>query len=101
MKHGAGVEIRELKADGGPARRWSLLSAERDRTRGRRVPLMDGWLTLSPEFVVRMEEDIDEEDIDEAHILAVLITCFAVGTVAAQSCDSKAVSANEAASRCC
>ena len=27
-------------------------------------------------------------------ILAVLITCFAVGTAAAQSCDSKAVSAN-------
>ena len=26
-------------------------------------------------------------------ILAVLITCFAVGTAAAQSCDSKAVSA--------
>ena len=27
-------------------------------------------------------------------ILAVLIACFAVGTAAAQSCDSKAVSAN-------
>ena len=27
-------------------------------------------------------------------ILAVLITCFAVGTAAAQSCDSKAVSAD-------
>ena len=27
-------------------------------------------------------------------ILAVLITCFAVGTASAQSCDSKAVSAN-------
>jgi hypothetical protein len=27
-------------------------------------------------------------------ILAVLITCLAVGTAAAQSCDSKAVSAN-------
>jgi hypothetical protein len=27
-------------------------------------------------------------------VLAVLITCFAVGTAAAQSCDSQAVSAN-------
>ena len=27
-------------------------------------------------------------------VLAVLITCFAVGTAAAQSCESQAVSAN-------
>jgi hypothetical protein len=41
------------------------------------------------EFVSRMEEELMRRII-----LAALITCFAVGTAAAQSCDSQAVSAN-------
>jgi hypothetical protein len=35
-----------------------------------------------------------EEEFMGRIILVALITCFAVGTAAAQSCDSKAVSAN-------
>jgi hypothetical protein len=35
-----------------------------------------------------------EHELMRRIILAALITCFAVGTAAAQSCDSKAVSAN-------
>jgi hypothetical protein len=35
-----------------------------------------------------------EEKLMRLIILAALITCFAVGTAAAQSCDSQAVSAN-------
>jgi hypothetical protein len=34
-----------------------------------------------------------EEELMRRMILAALITCFAVGTAAAQSCDSQAVSA--------
>jgi hypothetical protein len=35
-----------------------------------------------------------EEELMRRLILAALITCLAVGSAAAQSCDSKAVSAN-------
>jgi hypothetical protein len=35
-----------------------------------------------------------EEELMRCIVLAALITCFAVGTAAAQSCDSKAVGAN-------
>jgi hypothetical protein len=35
-----------------------------------------------------------EEELMRRIILTALITCFAVGTAAAQSCDSKAMSAN-------
>jgi hypothetical protein len=35
-----------------------------------------------------------EEELMRRLILAVLITCFAVGTAAAQSCDNRAVGAN-------
>ena len=35
-----------------------------------------------------------EEELVRRIILAVLIACLAVGAAAAQSCDSKAVSAN-------
>jgi hypothetical protein len=35
-----------------------------------------------------------EDELMKSIIIIALITCFAVGTAAAQSCDSKAVSAN-------
>jgi hypothetical protein len=35
-----------------------------------------------------------EDELMKSVIIVALITCFAVGTAAAQSCDSKAVGAN-------
>jgi hypothetical protein len=35
-----------------------------------------------------------EDELMKSAIMIALITCFAVGTAAAQSCDSKAVGAN-------
>ena len=51
------------------------------------MSLVDNMFTA--EFVSGMKEELMKRTI-----LAALITCFAVGTAAAQSCDSQAVSAN-------
>jgi hypothetical protein len=40
-----------------------------------------------------------EDELMKSVIIIALITCFAVGTAAAQSCDSKAVAANGKALR--
>jgi hypothetical protein len=42
----------------------------------------------------RLSCEYNGGDLMRRVILAALITCFAVGTAAAQSCDSKAVGAN-------
>jgi hypothetical protein len=72
-----------------------LLSAERDRTRLCRVPHLEGRPTLSlvDRLVSCSSVSRMEEELMRRIILAALITCFAVGTAAAQSCDSQAVSA--------
>jgi hypothetical protein len=41
-----------------------------------------------------MRIQVLKEELMRRIVLAALITCFAVGTAAAQSCDSKAVGAN-------
>ena len=54
------------------------------------LSLVDRLISCSHLVVVsRMEEELMRRII-----LAALITCFAVGTAAAQSCDSKALSAD-------
>jgi hypothetical protein len=76
VEYGAGVEILSLTWDGGPVRR--RLTGHLD-TLGlsSHAFLSEDWRRLMRRI-----------------ILTALITCLAVGTAAAQSCDSKAVSAN-------